>query len=178
MAVTREYERGTMESLLSTPVTSAEIMVGKLTPYVLVGMIQTIVVVTAARLLFDLPLASSAAGWLAFLLAVMLFILGNLSLGYFISTLARSQLQAMQMSVFYIMPSIFLSGFIFPFLGMPGWARAIGEAVPVTHFLRVVRGSLLKDQILTDMSGELLALALIVLVFGGAAIARSRTTLD
>jgi ABC-2 type transport system permease protein len=178
MAVTREYERGTMESLLSTPVTSAEIMIGKLTPYVLVGMIQTVVVVTAARLLFDLPLASSAAGWLAFLLAVMLFILGNLSLGYFISTLARSQLQAMQMSVFYIMPSIFLSGFIFPFLGMPGWARAIGEAVPVTHFLRVVRGSLLKDQILTDMSGELLALALIVLVFGGAAIARSRTTLD
>ena len=178
MAVTREYERGTMESLLSTPVTSAEIMVGKLTPYVLVGMIQTVVVVTAARLLFDLPLASSAAGWLAFVLAVMLFILGNLSLGYFISTLARSQLQAMQMSVFYIMPSIFLSGFIFPFLGMPGWAQAIGEAVPVTHFLRVVRGSLLKDQILTDMSGELLALALIVLIFGGAAIARSRTTLD
>jgi ABC-2 type transport system permease protein len=178
MAVTREYERGTMETLLSTPVTSAEIMIGKLTPYVLVGMLQTCVVVTVAHLLFDMPLAGSAAGWLAFVLAVLLFILGNLSLGYLISTLAKSQLQAMQMSVFYILPSIFLSGFIFPFLGMPRWAQAIGEAVPVTHFLRLVRGSLLKDQILADMSGELLALALIVLIFAGAAIARSRTTLD
>jgi ABC-2 type transport system permease protein len=178
MAVTREYERGTMETLLSTPVTSAEIMIGKLTPYVLVGMLQTCVVVTVAHLLFDMPLAGSAAGWLAFVLAVLLFILGNLSLGYLISTLAKSQLQAMQMSIFYILPSIFLSGFIFPFLGMPRWAQAIGEAVPVTHFLRLVRGSLLKDQILADMSGELLALGLIVLIFSGAAIARSRTTLD
>lgn len=178
MAVTREYERGTVETLLSTPVTSSEIMLGKLLPYVLVGIVQTLIVVTVARLLFALPLAESAAGWFAFTTAVLLFILGNLSLGYLISTLAKSQLQAMQLSVFYLLPSIFLSGFIFPFLGMPRWAQLIGEAIPVTHFLRVVRGSLLKSQTMADMGGELVALSLITLVFASVAVARSRTTLD
>ncbi len=178
MAVTREYERGTMESLLSTPVTSTEIMIGKLAPYVLVGIVQTLIVITVARLLFALPLAESVAGWFAFASAVLLFILGNLSLGYLISTVAKSQLQAMQLSVFYLLPSIFLSGFVFPFLGMPRWAQLIGEAIPVTHFLRVVRGSLLKSQTMADMGRELIALALIVLVFASLAVARSRTTLD
>jgi len=178
MAVTRESERGTMESLLSTPARPIEIMIGKLIPYVLVGMVQTIVVLGAARLLFSVPMAESFAGWFALIIGIILFIIGNLALGYFISTLARSQLQAMQMSFFYMLPSIFLSGFAFPFYGMPGWARTIGEIIPVTHFLRVVRGALLKDQVMADMTGELLALAAFVLVISTAAIARSRTTLD
>jgi ABC-2 type transport system permease protein len=178
MAVTRESERGTMESLLSTPARPIEIMVGKLIPYVLVGLVQTVVVLSAARLLFSVPMADSAAGWFALVIGIVLFITGNLALGYFISTLARSQLQAMQMSFFYMLPSIFLSGFAFPFYGMPQWARAIGEVMPVTHFLRVVRGSLLKDQVMADMAGELAALAVFVLVVSAAAVARSRTTLD
>lgn len=178
MAVTRESERGTMESLLSTPARPIEIMIGKLIPYVLVGIVQTVMVLGAARLLFSVPMAESAAGWFALVAGIILFIIGNLALGYFISTLAQSQLQAMQMSFFYMLPSIFLSGFAFPFYGMPAWARTIGEVMPVTHFLRVVRGALLKDQVIGDMAGELAALALFVLVVSAAAVARSRTTLD
>jgi ABC-2 type transport system permease protein len=178
MAVTREYERGTMESLLSTPARPTEIMVGKLVPYVLVGIVQTLVILGAARLLFAVPMAQSAAGWTALVVGIIMFIIGNLALGYFISTLARSQLQAMQMSFFYMLPSIFLSGFAFPFYGMPGWARAIGEVLPVTHFLRIVRGALLKNQVMADMTGELVPLFAFVLVVAVAAVARSRTTLD
>lgn len=178
MAVTRERERGTMETLLSTPATPAEIMVGKLTPYVVVGLVQTVVVLGLARVLFSVPMARTPAGWLALGCGVVLFIVGNLSLGYLISTVARSQLQAMQMSLFYMLPSIFLSGFAFPFLGLPLWARLLGEVIPVTHFLRIVRGALLKDQVLADMGDDLLALGLFVLVVAGAALARSRTTLD
>lgn len=178
MAVTREYERGTMESLLSTPARPTEIMVGKLVPYVLVGIVQTLVILGAARLLFAVPMAQSAAGWAALVAGIVMFIIGNLALGYFISTLAGSQLQAMQMSFFYMLPSIFLSGFAFPFYGMPGWARAIGEVLPVTHFLRIVRGALLKNQVMADMTGELVPLFAFVLVVAVAAVARSRTTLD
>jgi ABC-2 type transport system permease protein len=178
MAVTREVERGTMESLLSSPVTPTEMMVGKLIPYVLVGIVQTIVVLILARLLFHVPMAHTAAGWLALCVGLVLFIIGNLALGYLISTVAKSQLQAMQMSLFVMLPSIFLSGFAFPFYGLPNWARAIGEAIPITHFLRIVRGALLKDQVLADMGPNLAALSLIVLVIAGAALARSRTTLD
>ncbi|NOK33083.1 ABC transporter permease [Corallococcus exercitus] len=178
MAVTRERERGTMETLLSTPATPVEIMVGKLTPYVVVGLIQTVVVLVMARGLFSVPMARTAAGWLALACGIVLFIVGNLSLGYLISTVARSQLQAMQMSMFYMLPSIFLSGFAFPFLGLPPWARVLGEIIPVTHFLRIVRGALLKEQVLADMGNDLLALGLFVLAVAGAALARSRTTLD
>ncbi|WP_375760961.1 ABC transporter permease [Corallococcus exercitus] len=178
MAVTRERERGTMETLLSTPATPAEIMVGKLTPYVVVGLVQTVVVLGMARGLFSVPMARTPAGWLALACGIVLFIVGNLSLGYLISTVARSQLQAMQMSMFYMLPSIFLSGFAFPFLGLPPWARVLGEIIPVTHFLRIVRGVLLKDQVLADMGNDLLALGLFVLAVAGAALARSRTTLD
>ncbi|RKH60832.1 ABC transporter permease [Corallococcus aberystwythensis] len=178
MAVTRERERGTMETLLSTPATPAEIMVGKLTPYVVVGLVQTVVVLGMARVLFSVPMARTPAGWLALACGIVLFIVGNLSLGYLISTLARSQLQAMQMSMFYMLPSIFLSGFAFPFLGLPPWARVLGEIIPVTHFLRIVRGALLKDQVLADMGNDLLALGLFVLAVAGAALGRSRTTLD
>ncbi len=178
MAVTRERERGTMESLLSTPATPVEIMAGKLSPYVLVGLIQTEVVLTMARFLFSVPMAQTAAGWFALSCGVLLFILGNLALGYLISTVAKSQLQAMQMSLFYMLPSIFLSGFAFPFYGLPLWARVIGEILPVTHFLRIVRGALLKDQVLGDMGPEILALGLFTAVVCAAALARSRTTLD
>jgi len=178
MAVTREVERGTMESLLSTPARPTEIMVGKLVPYVLVGIVQTLVILLSARLLFAVPMADSLVGWSALATATVMFITGNLALGYLISTMAKSQLQAMQMSFFYMLPSIFLSGFAFPFYGMPGWARVLGEILPVTHFIRIVRGALLKGQLFGDMSGELRALALFVVVVSAAAVMRSRTTLD
>jgi ABC-2 type transport system permease protein len=179
MAVTRERERGTMETLLSTPASPAEIMVGKLAPYVAVGIVQTCVVLVMARFfLFFVPMAQTLAGWLALSCGVILFIIGNLALGYLISTLAKSQLQAMQMSLFYMLPSIFLSGFAFPFPGLPGWAQTIGEVIPVTHFLRIVRGALLKEQVLADMGPNLLALGLFVVAVSGAAMLRSRTTLD
>ena len=178
MAVTRELERGTMESLLATPATPLEVMVGKLAPYVLVGAVQTLVVLSAARLLFDVPMADTLAGWFALTVGIILFIVGNLSLGYLFSTLARSQLQAMQISMFYMLPSIFLSGFAFPFYGLPGWGRTIGELLPVTHFIRIVRGSLLKHQILADMGPSLFALCLFILCVGGLTLMRARTTLD
>ena len=175
LGMARERERGTMESLLSTPVRPLEVMVGKLTPYVLVGMIQATVILVMARLLFDVPMSG---GWIALGTGLMLFIVGSLSLGFLISTVAKTQLQAMQMSFFYMLPSILLSGFMFPFRGMPDWAQAIGTAIPVTHFLRVVRGSLLKGVGLADAGPSLFALALFVLVVGALAMLRYRTTLD
>lgn len=178
MAVTREVERGTMESLLSTPATAFEVMVGKLLPYVAVGLVQTCVVLILARVLFAVPMAQSFAGWFALGSGIVLFITGNLALGYLFSTLVRSQLQAMQVSFFYMMPSIFLSGFMFPFAGLPRWAQVIGEAIPVTHFLRIVRGSLLKGQVLADMVPDLIALCLFLGVVATLTLARSRRTLD
>ena len=175
LSVTREAERGTMESLLATPVEPIEVMVGKLAPYVAVGLIQTAIILLLARFLFDVPMQG---GWLGLSLGVALFIVGSLALGFLISTLAKTQLQAMQMSVFYILPSILLSGFMFPFRGMPAWAQALGEVLPVTHFLRVVRGALLKGQGLEDMWRELLALTAFVCVVTALAMARYRRTLD
>lgn len=175
LSVTREAERGTMESLLATPVEPIEVMVGKLAPYVAVGLIQTAIILVLARLLFDVPMQG---GWLGLSLGVGLFIVGSLALGFLMSTVAKTQLQAMQMSVFYILPSILLSGFMFPFRGMPAWAQALGEVVPVTHFLRVVRGALLKGQGLEDMWRELLALVAFVCVVTALAMARYRRTLD
>lgn len=175
LSVTREAERGTMESLLATPVEPFEVMVGKLAPYVAVGLIQTVIILAMARLLFDVPMVG---GWLGLILGIGLFIVGSLALGFLMSTVARTQLQAMQMSVFYILPSILLSGFMFPFRGMPAWAQALGEVVPVTHFLRVVRGALLKGQGIEDMWRELLALLAFVCVVTALAMARYRRTLD
>ncbi|MDP3748853.1 MAG: ABC transporter permease [Phenylobacterium sp.] len=175
LSVTREAERGTMESLLATPVEPLEVMVGKLAPYVVVGVVQTLIILLLARFLFDVPMLG---GWVGLTLGISLFIVGSLALGFLMSTLARSQLQAMQMSVFYILPSILLSGFMFPFRGMPAWAQAIGEVVPVTHFLRVVRGALLKGQGVEDMWRELLALVAFVCVVTALAMARYRRTLD
>jgi ABC-2 type transport system permease protein len=175
LSVTREIERGTMESLLSTPVEPLEVMIGKLAPYVLVGLVQTVIILVMAALLFRVPMGG---GWLGLSLGIGLFITGSLALGFLISTVARSQLQAMQMSFFYILPSILLSGFMFPFRGMPAWAQWIGEVIPVTHFLRVVRGSLLKGQDLGDQWRELSALIAFVLVVTALAMARYRRTLD
>lgn len=175
LGMARERERGTMESLLATPVRPLEVMVGKLAPYVLVGLIQAVVFLVMARLLFAVPMSG---GWIALGVGLVLFIVGSLSLGFLISTVSKTQLQAMQMSIFYMLPSILLSGFLFPFRGMPDWAQAIGLAIPVTHFLRVVRGSLLKGVGLENAGGSLLALALFVLVVGAAAMMRYRTTLD
>ena len=175
LGMARERERGTMESLLATPVRPLEVMVGKLSPYVLVGLIQAAVILVMARVLFAVPMSG---GWIALILGLNLFIVGSLALGFLISTLAKTQLQAMQMSFFYMLPSILLSGFMFPFRGMPGWAQAIGEAIPVTHFLRVVRGSLLKSQTLGDQWRELAALTAFVCVVTALAMARYRRTLD
>ncbi|MDF2900098.1 MAG: ABC-type multidrug transport system, permease component, partial [Phenylobacterium sp.] len=175
LSVTREAERGTMESLLATPVEPLEVMVGKLAPYVVVGLIQTAIILLLARFLFDVPMLG---GWLGLSAGVALFIIGSLALGFLMSTVAKTQLQAMQMSVFYILPSILLSGFMFPFRGMPAWAQALGEVVPVTHFLRVVRGALLKGQGVEDMWRELLALVAFVCVVTALAMARYRRTLD
>ena len=175
LSVTRETERGTMESLLATPVEPLEVMAGKLAPYVAIGVVQTVIILGLARFLFGVPMEG---GWAGLTLGIGLFIIGSLALGFLISTAARSQLQAMQMSVFYIFPSILLSGFMFPFRGMPAWARVLGEAIPVTHFLRVVRGALLKGQGLGDMWRELAALLAFVCVVTALAMARYRRTLD
>jgi ABC-2 type transport system permease protein len=175
LSVTRETERGTMETLLSTPLEPLEVMIGKLAPYVMVGLIQTAIILIMAAVLFQVPMAG---GWLGLSMGIALFITGSLALGFLISTVARSQLQAMQMSFFYILPSILLSGFMFPFRGMPAWAQWLGEVIPVTHFLRVVRGSLLKSQGLGDQWRELLALTAFVLVVTALAMARYRRTLD
>jgi len=175
LGVTREYERGTMESLLATPARPIEVMIGKLTPYVAVGVIQTVVILVLARALFAVPMAG---GWIALCLGVLLFIIGSLALGFLISTVARTQLQAMQMSFFYIMPSILLSGFMFPFRGMPAWAQALGTVIPVTHFLRIVRGALLKGLDVAALWPSLSALGLFVVAISGLAMARYRTTLD
>ena len=175
LGMARERERGTMEALLATPVRPMEVMIGKLTPYVLVGVIQAALILVLARLLFAVPMSG---GWLALSLGLLLFIVGSLALGFLISTVSRTQLQAMQMSFFYMMPSILLSGFMFPFRGMPEWAQVIGSIIPVTHVLRVARGSLLKGSGVMDSWPSLAALAAFLLAVGTLAMIRYRTTLD
>ena len=175
LGVTREVERGTMETLLATPVQPLEVMVGKLAPYVVVGLVQTTVILTLARALFDVPMQG---GWAPLGVGVFLFIICSLALGFLISTVSQNQRQAMQLSFFYMLPSLLLSGFMFPFRGMPAWAQVIGSAIPVTHFLRIVRGALLKGHGFTEMWPSLGALGLIVLVVSTLAVLRYRTTLD
>lgn len=175
LAVTRERERGTMENLLAMPVRPFEVMLGKIVPFVVVGYVQVLLIVVAARLLFDVPIVGS----LGLLSAVLiLFIAANLAVGFTFSTLARNQLQAMQMSFFFFLPSMLLSGFMFPFRGMPGWAQAVGEILPLTHFLRIVRGILLKGNGLAEIAAEVLALALFLTVVTVVALKRYRQTLD
>jgi ABC-2 type transport system permease protein len=175
MAVARERERGTMENLLAMPLRPSDVMIGKILPYVLIGAAQTAVILTAAKIIFEVPFAGSLT---LLALGTLLFIAVSLLLGFTFSTFAQTQMQAMQMSFFYILPSILLSGFMFPFRGMPGWAQAIGEAIPVTHFLRVVRGSMLKGWSLPDAGLELLILAGMALLLALIATQRYGETLD
>jgi len=175
VAIVRETEKGTMEALIATPVRPAEVMLGKIIPYVFVGYVQTIVFLLAARILFSVPFTGSIV---AFAVGFNLYILVNLALGFLISTVARSQMQAMQVSFFTILPTILLSGFMFPFAGMPGWAQAIGSAIPATHFLRITRKVMLKGGAMADISGDLMAIGIITLVIVGLAMTRYRQTLD
>ena len=175
LAVTRERERGTMENLLAMPVRPIEVMVGKIAPYILIGGIQVLVILTAAKILFGVPFEGSVA---LFAMATLLFITVNLALGFTFSTIAQNQLQAMQMSFFFLMPSILLSGFAFPFRGMPEWAQAIGEVLPVTHFLRVVRALMLKGASFDQIAGEIASLSLMLVIVAVIAVSRYRVTLD
>lgn len=175
LSLTRESERGTMENLLAMPAQPAEIMIGKITPYIGLGFVQVAVILIMARAAFHVPMIGSFA-LLAF--ALFLFIANNVTLGYLFSTLARNQMQAMQMTYFFFLPSILLSGFMFPFGGMPGWAQTIGELLPLTHFLRIVRGILLKGAGLPTVLPELFAIAAFLATISAITLLRFRRTLD
>ena len=175
LAITRERERGTMENLLATPATVLEVMTGKIVPYVLIGLIQVTLVLTLAQLLFGVPIHGSLT---VLYLAVLVFIAANLTLGLTFSSLARNQLQAMQMTFFFFLPSMLLSGFMFPFRGMPTWAQDIGEALPLTHFLRVVRGVLLKGNGWPEVIPETWPIALFGVVVIAIGLRTFRSTLD
>ncbi|MEW5710324.1 MAG: ABC transporter permease [Pseudomonadota bacterium] len=175
LAVTRERERGTMENLLATPVRPLEVTVGKLVPYILIAYVQVTLILAAARAVFGVPIEGSLPLLLA---CVLVFVLANLAVGITFSTLARNQMQAMQMTFFFFLPSILLSGFMFPFRGMPGWAQVLGEALPLTHFLRLVRGIMLKGNGLTETAPHLWPMLLFMAVVMAIAVARYRRTLD
>ena len=175
LAITRERERGTMENLLATPATALEVMTGKIVPYVAIGLVQVSIILVLARMLFDVPMVGSFA---LLFVAVLLFIATNLTLGLTFSSLARNQLQAMQMTFFFFLPSMLLSGFMFPFRGMPGWAQAIGEVLPLTHFLRIVRGILLKGNGLIEVLPEAWPLLVFMLVVLALGLRTFRNTLD
>ena len=175
LGMTRERERGTMENLLATPVRPGEVMVGKILPYVVIGYIQLGVVMLAAFLLFEVPMVGSFALLMAM---IGVFIVANLGVGFTFSTIARNQLQAVQMTFFFFLPSMLLSGFMFPFRAMPHWAQWIGEVLPLTHFLRIVRGILLKGSTATEVLPELWPLLAFLFVAGVIALKRYRQTLD
>ncbi len=175
LALTRERERGTYENLLAMPVTPVEIMIGKIAPNIVVGAIQSAIILLAAKYVFAVPLAGSLL-LLGFALAI--YIVANLAVGYTFSTLAQNQLQAMQMTMFFLLPAILLSGFAFPFAGMPLWAQYIGEVLPATHFLRIVRGILLKANGWPEIWPNLWPLFLFTFVAGTVALLRFRKTLD
>jgi ABC-2 type transport system permease protein len=175
LAITRERERGTMENLLATPVRPFEVMVGKILPYIVVGYVQVTLILIAARFLFDVPMVGS----LPLLYAVsLLFIAANLAVGVTFSTLAKNQLQAVQMAFFFFLPSILLSGFMFPFRGMPEWAQWVGTCLPNTHFLRIVRGILLKGNGLAEIAPHLWPLLVFLVVAMAIGVKRYRQTLD
>ena len=175
MALTREVERGTMENLLSMPATPVEIMLGKVLPYLGVGAVQVAVVLTASKLIFSVPFMG--AMWLL-LLGVFIFVSSLVILGYLISTASRTQMQAMQLTFFFFLPSLLLSGFMFPYRGMPGWAQALGEIFPLTHFLRLIRAVMLKGADYAGVAQPMAALALFVILYAVLALLRFRRTLD
>jgi len=175
LSVTREIERGTMENLLSMPITPVEIMLGKIIPYVLVGFVQAALIIGIGVILFGVPIVGS----LAMLAALStLFIATNLSIGYTFSTVAQNQLQAMQMSMMFFLPNILLSGFIFPFAGMPIWAQWIGETLPLTHYIRIIRSIMLKGSNLSDLRYDAIAMSVLMLIAMTIAVTRFRRTLD
>jgi ABC-2 type transport system permease protein len=175
LAITRERERGTMENLLSTPVHPAEVILGKIVPYIMVGYTQVFLILLAAKFLFNVPFVGSVPLLVAL---TFLFIVANLAVGITFSTIAKNQLQAMQMSFFFFLPSLLLSGYMFPFRGMPVWAQNLGECLPLTHFLRIVRGILLKGNGLAECAPDLWPIALFVTVVLTFGIKRYHQTLD
>jgi ABC-2 type transport system permease protein len=175
LAVTREIERGTMESLLSMPIKPVEIMIGKIAPFVLVGFVQMTIILVAAYYVFDVPILGSVP---LLITLSTLFAASNLAVGYTFSTVAQNQLQAVQMTFFFFLPNFLLSGFAFPFRGMPQWAQWIGEVLPLTHFIRIVRGIMLKGNGFADMQMDVLALAIFMFAAMALALFRFRRTLD
>ena len=175
LAITREIERGTMENLLSMPTRPSEVLIGKIVPYILIGYIQVTVILVAAHFLFHVPMHGSIP---LLLVVALVFIAANLAMGITFSTVAKNQLQAMQMTFFVFLPSILLSGFMFPFRGMPVWAQTVGEVFPLTHFLRIVRGILLKGNGLPDVARELWPIALFATIMLTIGVKRYRQTLD
>lgn len=175
LAMTRERERGTFENLLATPALPIEVMTGKIVPYILIGLVQVTLLLAAALWLFDVPLAGSVA---LLYLAVLIFIAANLALGITFSSMARNQLQAMQMTFFFFLPSILLSGFMFPFRGMPVWAQWIGNVLPLTHFLRLVRGIMLKGSGMAELWPEVWPILAFLAGAIAVGLAVYRKTLD
>ena len=175
LAMTRERERGTMENLLATPALPVEVMTGKLVPYIMIGLVQATIIMLAARYLFRVPFLGSVPLLYG---VILIFIAANLTLGITLSSIAKNQLQAMQMTFFFFLPSILLSGFMFPFRGMPGWAQTIGEALPLTHFLRLVRGILLKGQGWYDLWPNVWPLAAFMLAVIALGLKFYKRTLD
>jgi ABC-2 type transport system permease protein len=175
IALTREIERGTMENLLAMPANGFEIMLGKVLPFFIVGAVQVTVILAAARFLFQVPFVGNLAMLLG---GVLVFVLAMVLLGYTFSTLARSQMQAMQLSFFFLLPSILMSGFMFPFHGMPIWAQDLGNLLPMTHFLRVVRAVMLKGANWSEIGFEFTLLSTFIPIFSILALLRFRRTLD
>jgi ABC-2 type transport system permease protein len=175
LAITRERERGTMENLLAMPVSPLEVMSGKIVPYIFIGLIQITIILVAARLMFDVPFEGNL---ITFYCAALFFIAANLTVGVSLSSLAQNQLQAIQLTLFYFLPNILLSGFMFPFYGMPRWARVIGEVLPLTHFNRLVRGILLKGNDWPNLWPEFWPIGLFIVVVMVVALRFYRRTLD
>jgi len=175
LSVTREIERGTMENLLAMPIRPLEIMLGKITPYIGIGFLQAALIVVAAVVLFGVPILGDVS---EFALLTTLFVATNLSIGYTFSTLAQNQLQAVQMAMMFFLPNMLLSGFLFPFAGMPKWAQYVGETLPVTHYVRIVRAIMLKGSSLADLRVDAAALVALMLVAMTIAVTRFRRTLD
>ena len=175
LAMTRERERGTMEHLLAMPVNPLEVMLGKIVPYILVGYIQVMLILAVSTFVFHVPIQGSL---LLLLACVLLFVAANLAVGIMFSTIARNQMQAMQMTFFFFLPSLLLSGFMFPFRGMPVWAQRLGEVLPLTHFLRIVRGIMLKGNGVPEIWPQLWPLALFMVVVIAFGLKRFKRTLD
>jgi ABC-2 type transport system permease protein len=175
IALTREIERGTMENLLAMPASPFEIMLGKILPYLVVGAVQVFVILAASKVLFGIPFVGSLT---LLLFAVTAFVAALVLLGYTISTVARTQMQALQLTVFFFLPSILLSGFMFPYRGMPVWAQWFGEIFPLTHFIRIVRAVMLKGANLDEIGFEASMLGVFIVAYAGAALLRFRRTLD